>query len=72
MFLHYDRRYDEAIAAAQTALAMQPSMPVARYTLQFVLFAKGMRDDWLANQREWIVRDPELVEAFEQGLAEAS
>jgi hypothetical protein len=30
-----------------------------------------MRDEMVTVQREWIVRDPELVEAFEQGLAEA-
>jgi tetratricopeptide (TPR) repeat protein len=69
--LHYDRRYDDAMAAARTALAMQPSMGVARLTLQYVLFSKGMRDEWLANQREQIARDPELVAAFDQGLAEA-
>jgi TolB-like protein len=70
--LQYDRRYDEAIAAARTARAMQPGMPFARSTLQYVLFSNGMRDEMLAVQREWIVRDSELVEAFEQGLAEAS
>jgi Tfp pilus assembly protein PilF len=69
--LHYDRRYDDAMAAARTALALQPSMGVARLTLQYVLFSKGMRDEWLVNQREQIARDPELVAAFDEGLAGA-
>jgi hypothetical protein len=39
--------------------------------LRGALFAKGMREEWLAHQRERIARNPELVEAFEEGLAEA-
>jgi tetratricopeptide (TPR) repeat protein len=70
--LHFDRRYDDAIAAARTALTIQPNMVgVARYALQWALFAKGEREEWLANQRDWFAHDPELTEAFEQGLAEA-
>jgi tetratricopeptide (TPR) repeat protein len=69
--LYNDRRYDEAIATARNALAMQQSLPPARNLLRGALFAKGMGDELLANQRERIARDPELVEAFEQGLAEA-
>jgi TolB-like protein len=68
--LHNARRHDDAIAAARTALAMQPNLGYARKRLQAALFAKGMRDEWLAEEREQIARDPELVEAFEQGLAE--
>jgi TolB-like protein len=68
--LYNDRRYDEAIATARTALAMQPRDPVAQATLRGSLFAKGMREELLAHQRERIARDPELSEAFEQGLAE--
>jgi hypothetical protein len=70
--LHFDRRYDDAIAEARTALTIQPNMvAVARYALQWALFAKGEREEWLANQQEWFAHDPELTEAFEQGLAEA-
>jgi TolB-like protein/predicted Ser/Thr protein kinase len=68
--LYNDRRYDEAIATARNALAIQPSVPIARAVLRGSLFAKGMRDEWLAHQREWIARDAELVAAFEKGLAE--
>ena len=71
MVLYGARRYDDAMAAARTALAMQPGMPVARGALQCAFVSKGMRDEHLAVQREWIARDPELVAAFEQGLAEA-
>jgi TolB-like protein/Tfp pilus assembly protein PilF len=69
--LYVARRYDDAMAAARTALAMQPSMPVARYALGWALFSKGKRDEHLAFQREWFAGDPELVEALQQGLAEA-
>jgi TolB-like protein/Tfp pilus assembly protein PilF len=65
-----DRRHDDAIAAARAALAIQPNQPQARGTLQYVLYSKGIRDEWLANQREWIARDPEFLAAFEEGLAE--
>jgi len=69
--LCFDRRYDDALAAARTALAMQPGLPAARNTLQDALIAKGMRNEHLALQREWMARDPELVAALEQGLAGA-
>jgi tetratricopeptide (TPR) repeat protein len=69
--LYHDRRYDEAIATARNGLAIQPSMPLARNVLRGSLFAKGLRDEWLANQRARIARDPELLAAFDQGLAEA-
>ncbi len=69
--LYNARRYDDAIAAARTALAMQPGLPVGPGSLQDVLISKGMRDELLAFQRNWFAGDPELVGAFEQGLAEA-
>jgi tetratricopeptide (TPR) repeat protein len=71
MVLYMDRRYDDAIAAARTTLAIQPTMSVSRNVERGSLFAKGMRHEWLAHQRERIARDPELLEAFEEGLAEA-
>ncbi len=66
------RRYDEAIAAARSALAMQPGLATGLNSLQDALISKGMRDEHLALQREWIAGDPELVAALEQGLAEGS
>ena len=36
----------------------------------FAAVSKGMRDEHLADRREWIAGDAELVAAFEQGLAE--
>ncbi len=65
------RRYDDAIAAARTALTMQPGVRVAPTAMECALVSKGMRDEHLAFQREQIARDPELVAAFERGLAEA-
>jgi len=69
--LCFDRRYDEALAAANTALAIQPDNPVARSALFYSRCAMGMRDELLALQRERIAHDPERVAAFERGLAEA-
>jgi serine/threonine protein kinase/Tfp pilus assembly protein PilF len=68
--LYFDRRYDDVIAAARTALASQPDMQLARNALQMALYSKGSRDEHLADRREWIAGDAELVAAFEQGLAE--
>jgi len=65
-------RARRAIAAARTALSMQPDLPVANDALQYAFVSKGMRDEHLALQREHIARDPELVAAFEQGLSEAN
>jgi tetratricopeptide (TPR) repeat protein len=70
MVLYFDRRYDDALAAARTALEMQPDVSPARSTLQRVFISKGMRDEQLADQRERIALDPERVAAFEKGLAE--
>ena len=69
--LMYSRRYDDALAAARTALAMQPDAPVALTNLEEALFALGMRNEQLALQRERVADDPARVAAFEQGLAEA-
>ncbi len=59
------------MAAARTALAMQPGLPAARTALECAFVSKGMRDEHLALQRELIAGDPERLAAFEQGLAEA-
>jgi hypothetical protein len=71
MVLYADRRYDDTITAARTALTMQPNLGMARNTLQHAFVSTGMREEMLAVQRERIARDPERVTAFEQGLAEA-
>ena len=42
--LMYSRRYNEALAAARKALAMQPDAPVALTNLEEALFALGMRN----------------------------
>jgi tetratricopeptide (TPR) repeat protein len=71
MVLEHARRYDDAIAAARTALAMQPNLGMARNALQHALVSNGMRDEMLAIQRERNANDPERVAAFEQGFSEA-
>ena len=68
--LCFDRRFDDAMAAAQTALAIQPDMPVARSALFYSRYAMGMHDELLADQRERIAHDPERVAVIERGLAE--
>jgi tetratricopeptide (TPR) repeat protein len=69
--LLYVRRYDEAIAAARTALRMQPDAPVAINALDQALFLKGMYAEALALDRERYAGDGELKEALERGYAEA-
>ncbi|MCK5376658.1 MAG: protein kinase, partial [Acidobacteria bacterium] len=68
--LYFNRRYDDALAAVRKAFAIQPNQGFARNALQYVYICKGMRDEWLADQREQIAHDPERVAAFERGLAE--
>jgi len=68
--LLYQRRFDDAMAAARTALAIHPGLTVARAALQDGFIAKGMRDEQLAIQRARIALDPERVAAFERGLEE--
>jgi tetratricopeptide (TPR) repeat protein len=65
-----DRRYDDALAAARTALEMQPGEPVGHDTVYDALYSKGTRDEDLALQRGRIAHFPELAAAFDKGLAE--
>jgi serine/threonine protein kinase len=68
--LLFQRRYDDALAAANAAQALQPDAPLASNCIQSVQIIKGMRNELLAIQRKRIAGDPERVAAFEQGLAE--
>ncbi len=70
MVLQYLRRYDDALAAARTALSYQPNLGIAIDMFQQVYISKGMRKEQLAEQRLRIARDPERLAAFERGLAE--
>jgi TolB-like protein/Tfp pilus assembly protein PilF len=67
--LNYQRRYDDAIAAANTSLALKHNT-VARSALQDAYIAKGMRDEQLAIQRARIGLDPERAAAFDKGFEE--
>jgi len=68
MTLMFNRRYDEAIAAATVAREIDPTVPIdAR---QDAYIASGMREEQLTHQREGIADDPERVAAFDRGLAE--
>jgi tetratricopeptide (TPR) repeat protein len=71
VMLSCDGRLDDAVVANQVALSIHPGYPLARNGLRNIYLAKGMRDELLTDQRRRIARDPELVAAFEQGLAEA-
>ena len=70
-FLCGTRRYDDSVAAARTALNMQPGIPVAPGAMECALVSKGMRDEHLAFQRERFAGDTELLVALERGLSEA-
>lgn len=68
--LVYNRRFDDALEAARTALDMVPNQGVARSVLRDVFIENGMRDEQLADQRQRIAHDPERVAALERGLEE--
>jgi TolB-like protein/predicted Ser/Thr protein kinase len=70
MVLLYLRRYDEAMAAARTAISIRPDLGNAYNVMQCVYIVKGMREEQLADQRLRISGDPERVAAFERGLKE--
>jgi tetratricopeptide (TPR) repeat protein len=67
--LDYLRRWDDALAAARTALGYQPNLGIAIDMFQRVYINKGMRDEQLAEQRLRAARDPERLAALERGLA---
>ena len=73
--LCYARHYDDAIGAARLALDIQPNMGLANTVLKYALTAKGRLEEQHNNQMEAQLKrrgnDPEWMEAFEQGLAEA-
>ena len=68
--LLHQRRFDDAVAAARAALAIDPNQSVAESGPGRVFIVKGMRDEQLALQRQRLAKDPERVAALEQGLAE--
>jgi TolB-like protein/tRNA A-37 threonylcarbamoyl transferase component Bud32/Tfp pilus assembly protein PilF len=67
--LIYQRRYDDAMAAANTGLALENNI-VARGALQYAYMAKGMCDEQLVIQRARIGLDHERAAAFDRGLEE--
>ncbi len=68
--LYHSRRYDEAIAAADRALSLQPDDAGAEGARQVSWIAKGARAELLAQQRKRIAKDPGRMAAFQKGLAE--
>jgi TolB-like protein/Tfp pilus assembly protein PilF/predicted Ser/Thr protein kinase len=70
LVLLYLRRFDDAMAAARTAMSLKADLSIAFTVMQRAYMVKGMRDEQLADQRLRISRDPERVAAFERGLAE--
>jgi len=71
MVLYADRRFEDAMPVARSALVLQPDNPVAWNTLQQLLVSMGMRDELLETRRRRIANDLELLDAFESGLAES-
>jgi tetratricopeptide (TPR) repeat protein len=68
--LQYLERYDDGLAAARAALAIDSKQRIALNYFDFYYVVKGMRDEQLADQRMRIAKDPERVAAFERGLKE--
>jgi serine/threonine-protein kinase len=69
--LVYNHRFDDALAAARTALDMVPNHPIGRFALKQAFIAKGMHDELLAHFRERFAKKPELAAALEDGFGEA-
>jgi serine/threonine-protein kinase len=66
--LEYNRRFDDAIAAARTALDMVPNYPIGRFALGQAFLSKGMYDELLNHHREGYADIPELSAALEDGF----
>jgi tetratricopeptide (TPR) repeat protein len=66
--LQYQKRFDDALAAAQTALDMVPGFPIAWNIRHEIYLAKGMHDELLAYQRQRY--SPESVAVLERGFEE--
>ena len=69
--LNYLDRYEEAAAAARTALSMQPDAPVAFSQLEIALGMLGRHDEIIELLRKRYAHDSERLEALERGFAEA-
>ncbi len=71
--LYFDRRYDEAVAAANTALAMQPDNPVALSILWLAASDSGQPAVAFEAAKAYLnvcYADPVVEEALEQGWEE--
>jgi len=73
MVLCGDRRYEDAMAEARITLTMQAGEPLAFRALDCALplVSDERRDEQLALLLEQLASDAELIQVFEQGLAEA-
>jgi len=71
--LGFDRRYDEARAAADMALAMQPDNPVALSMLWLAASTSGRHTEAIEAAKTYLnvcYADPAVEEALEQGWEE--
>jgi tetratricopeptide (TPR) repeat protein len=68
--LNYVPRYEDAEAAARTALQLQPDLPIGGSNLIRALVGQGKLDEVIRLEREWFADDPVLAAAYEQGLSE--
>jgi serine/threonine-protein kinase len=68
--LIFQRRYDDAIAHARTALRTAPDSPDAHSSLWVALFLRGMYKDAFLEAKANFPGDHEMEEALERGYAE--
>ena len=69
--LTFNRRYDEALTAAQAALEAQPELGIAGSAYEDVLCTKDLRDEHLELVRKQAAVDPERLAKLERALAES-
>jgi TolB-like protein len=69
--LVYLQRFDDALAAARTALDMVPNLGVARTAIFLAYTGNGMKEELIAYHRERLAKNSELIAAFERGLEKA-
>jgi eukaryotic-like serine/threonine-protein kinase len=70
--LYFQRRYDEAIAAAREASRLQPDHPLATNVLWYAMHEKGMEEEAIGTVKAFMnvtYDDPRIGAALDEGYA---